>query len=164
MSFQFSKLSVLVVEDTLPMQQLVTSVLDVMGVGSLDTAVNGEEGFKTFIRTNPDIVIADWQMEPISGIELAEKIRNDKRSPNRTVPIIMMTGFSALPRVYQARDTGITEFIVKPFSAKDLARRLAHVVNKPRDFVETRDFFGPDRRRRKHSPSYRGIYRRDSDL
>ena len=78
------------------------------------------------------------------------------------VPIIMMTGYSAMPRVSEARDCGATEFLVKPFSANDMARRIAYVINKPRDFIETEDFFGPDRRRRKID-NYRGPRRRDDD-
>ncbi|MEM7680293.1 MAG: response regulator, partial [Pseudomonadota bacterium] len=57
---------------------------------------------------------------------------------------------------------GTTEFLVKPFSANDLARRIAYVINKPRDFIETSDYFGPDRRRRVIE-NYSGPYRRSSD-
>ncbi len=163
MAFEFEKLSVLIVEDTLPMLKLVSSVLDTLGVGTLYTAADGEEGYQIFSRDNPDIVVTDWHMQPMSGIDLVKKIRVDPKSPNRTVPIVMMTGFSALPRVSQARDTGVTEFLVKPFSANDLARRIAYVINKPRDFIETPDYFGPDRRRRKVE-NYKGPYRRSSDL
>lgn len=163
MAFQFEKLNVLIVEDTLPMLKLVSSVLDTLGVGTIHTAANGEEGFEIFCSENPDIVITDWHMSPISGIELVEKIRNGANSPNKTVPIVMMTGFGAMPRVAEARDTGVTEFLVKPFSANDLARRIAYVINKPRDFIETPDYFGPDRRRRK-TENFKGPFRRSTDL
>lgn len=148
MSFKFEKLNVLVVEDTVPMRKLVISVLDTLGIGTIYTANNGENGYDLYCRENPDIIITDWHMIPTSGIELVNKIRNSPASPNKMVPIIMMTGYSAMPRVSEARDSGATEFLVKPFSANDLARRIAHVINKPRDFIETDDFFGPDRRRR----------------
>jgi len=144
MGFKFEKLSVLVVEDTIPMQKLVGSVLSTLGVGNVYKADEGKQGFEVFCAENPDIVLADWHMVPTSGIKLVEKIRKDPRSPNRTVPIIMMTGYSALPRVAEARDMGTTEFLVKPFSANDLARRIAYVINKPRDFIETGNYFGPD--------------------
>jgi DNA-binding NtrC family response regulator len=61
----------------------------------------------------------------------------------------MMTGYAATARVAAARDQGVTEFLVKPFTANELARRIAYVIDAPRDFVETNEFFGPDRRRRK---------------
>jgi CheY-like chemotaxis protein len=148
MSFKFDRLNVLIVEDTVPMRKLVISVLDTLGVGTIHTANNGESGYDLYCKENPDIIITDWHMIPTSGIELVNKIRNSPDSPNKMVPIIMMTGYSAMPRVSEARDSGATEFLVKPFSANDLARRIAYVINKPRDFIETDDFFGPDRRRR----------------
>lgn len=162
MGFKFEKLSVLVVEDTAPMRKLVISVLETLGVGKVFTAADGDEGFNLFCQQNPDIVIADWHMLPVSGIELVRKIRQDAGSPNKMVPIVMMTGYSAMPRVSEARDCGATEFLVKPFSANDMARRIAYVINKPRDFIETGDFFGPDRRRRKIE-DYRGPQRRGDD-
>lgn len=162
MGFNFQHLSVLLVEDTVPMRKLVTSVLETLGVGRIHGAEHGEEGFEAFCKENPDIVIADWHMEPVNGIEMVEKIRTEAASPNKMVPIIMMTGYSALPRVAQARDMGVTEFLVKPFSANDLARRIAYVINKPRDFIETDDYFGPDRRRR-IIEDYKGPYRRSDD-
>lgn len=162
MGFKFERLNVLIVEDTVPMQKLVGSVLETLGVGRIHKADDGEKGFEVFCAENPDIVIVDWHMEPMSGIDLVEKIRKSEQSPNRTVPIIMMTGYSALPRVAEARDKGTTEFLVKPFSANDLARRVAYVINKPRDFIETKDYFGPDRRRRVIE-NYSGPFRRSTD-
>lgn len=162
MGFKFERLSILIVEDTAPMRKLVTSVLETLGVGKIITASDGEEGFQLFCAERPDIVIADWHMLPMSGIELVYKIRRERLSPNKMVPIVMMTGYSALPRVAEARDTGATEFLVKPFSANDLARRIAYVINKPRDFIETADYFGPDRRRRTLE-GYKGPKRRSTD-
>lgn len=162
MSFKFEKLSVLIVEDTVPMRKLVTSVLDTLGVGTVFTANNGETGYELYCRENPDIIITDWHMIPTSGIELVNKIRKSPDSPNKMIPIIMMTGYSAMPRVSEARDSGATEFLVKPFSANDLARRIAYVINKPRDYIETDDFFGPDRRRR-IVEDYKGPSKRAED-
>ncbi len=162
MGFKFERLSVLVVEDTTPMRKLVCSVLETLGIGNVSTAENGEEAFSLFCKSNPDIVITDWHMEPIDGIKLIQMIRTHKTSQNKTVPIIMMSGYSAMPRVTKARDYGTTEFLVKPFSANDLARRIAHVINQPRDFIKTNKFFGPDRRRIEVG-GYNGPFRRSDD-
>lgn len=162
MAFKFDKLSVLVVEDTAPMLKLVVSVLESLGVGHVYSADSGERGFETFKRVNPDIVISDWHMKPMDGIALTEEIRNNQLSPNRMAPIVLVTGYSALARVSEARDAGVTEFLVKPFSANDLAKRIAYVINKPRDFIDCPHYFGPDRRRRAQ-PDYAGPYRRLMD-
>lgn len=162
MPFDFKKLTVLVVEDTAPMRKLITSVLETLGVGRVYSAENGERGFEMFKRENPDIVIADWHMEPMSGIELTREIRTNMMSPNRMAPIVVVTGYSALNRVSEARDAGVTEFLVKPFSANDLAKRIAYVINKPRDYIDNRQYFGPDRRRR-NAPDFKGPFRRTED-
>ncbi len=162
MSFKFERLTVLVVEDTVPMRKLICSVLETLGVGTIHTAEEGQEGYIKFCKENPDIVVTDWHMIPVSGLDLVKKIRTDKKSPNKTVPIVMMTGYSAMPRVSKARDEGTTEFLVKPFSANDLAKRIAYVINKPRDFIQADDFFGPDRRRRVMD-NYKGPLKRGTD-
>lgn len=162
MTLNLGNLSVLVVEDTLPMRKLIVSVLSALEVGKVLHADNGEQGFDLFRRENPDIVLADWQMAGMDGIALTREIRTNMLSPNRFAPVILVTGYSAMSRVAQARDAGVTEFMIKPFSAGDLARRLAYVVNRPRDFVDHTRYFGPDRRRRRHQ-GYRGAYRRLGD-
>lgn len=162
MGFKFEKLSVLVVEDTSPMLKLIVSVLESLGVGMVYSADNGERGFEQFKRHNTDIVITDWHMKPVSGVDLTREIRRNTLSPNRTVPVILVTGYSALNRVAEARDAGVNEFLVKPFSANDLAKRLAYVINKPRDFIDCTNYFGPDRRRR-NNPDFKGPYLRNTD-
>lgn len=161
MTLRLNKISFLVVEDILPMRNLLTSVLESMGAGRVIAAEHGGHGFAQFLRFTPDIVITDWLMEPVDGITLIRNIRTHPSSTNRMVPIILITGYSAASRVKQARDMGVTEFLVKPFTGLDLAKRIAHIVNKPRDFVQTPKYFGPDRRRRKgdeyQGPKRRGI-------
>lgn len=157
------KISILVVEDNIPMLEITKTLLQTFGVGMVHGAHNGETGFETFCRTNPDIVIADWMMKPMDGITLTRKIRNDPYSPNPYVPLILMTGFSEKRRVFEARDAGVTEFLVKPFNARDLYKRIVQVIERPRQFVRADDFFGPDRRR-KSDMSYLGPDRRESDL
>lgn len=163
MAYQMHKISILIVEDNLPMLEITKSLLLTFGIGHVITAQNGEIGFKRYCELNPDIVIADWMMKPVDGISLTRLIRNDPKSPNPYVPIILMTGFSEKRRVFQARDAGVTEFLVKPFNARDLYKRLIQVIERPRQFVKATDFFGPDRRRRSRGP-YEGPMRRDTDL
>lgn len=162
MGLKFEKLSVLVVDDTMSMRNLIVSVLEALNVGSVFQASNGEQGFSIFCQHQPDIILVDWLMEPMNGIELTQKIRNDPASPNRMAPIILITGYSARPRVEEARDSGVTEFLVKPFAAVDLTRRLQHVINNPRNFIDYNGYFGPDRRR-KADEHYAGPKRRHDD-
>lgn len=163
MAYQFRNASVLIVDDMEPMLALVASLLDIFGFSRIYKATNAEEGLQLFLDHNPDIVLVDWQMEPFNGIELVRRMRADPKSPNRFVPIIMMTGFSHRIRVEEARDVGVTEFLVKPFKAKDLYTRIEQIAERPRRFVEAETFFGPDRRRKLVSDDYGGPKRRELD-
>jgi two-component system, chemotaxis family, chemotaxis protein CheY len=156
------KISILVVEDLQPMRSLIVSVLDAFGVGTIYEAPHGERGFEYFQKYNPDLVVTDWLMEPVDGLELVNMIRNHKESVNRLVPIIVMTGYSAAQRVIAARDLGATEFLTKPFMGRDLAKRINLIINRPRDFIETDNFFGPSRRR-KINNNYSGPRRRGDE-
>lgn len=162
MAYNFKKIKVLVVEDNMPMAEMVQSLLYAFGVGEVVLAKNGEEGYEKYIRMVPDLIIADWMMKPVDGIMFTKRVRSDPRSPNPFVPLILMTGFSERKRVIMARDSGVTEFLVKPFTAKDLYKRIAQVIERPRQFVKTGEFFGPDRRR-KEDPEYMGQRRREND-
>ncbi|NCO03835.1 MAG: response regulator [Alphaproteobacteria bacterium] len=162
MGFQFEKLSVLVVEDTVPMRKLLVTVLENLGIRNIDVASDGEKAFEIFQKENHDIILTDWVMNNMDGLDLTRAVRNNTNSPNRMAPIILITGYSAWSRVEKARDDGVTEFLVKPFTANDIAKRIAHVIAKPRNFIETQEFFGPDRRRRV-DPTYAGPFRREDD-
>ncbi len=163
MSYQFENISVLIVEDNQPMLELTKSIMHTFGVLNVLTARNGEDGFKMFCQHKPDVVIADWMMKPMDGISLTRRIRNDPSSVNPFVPVVLMTGFSERRRVMQARDAGVTEFLVKPFNARDLYRRLSQLIERPRQFIRSEDFFGPDRRR-KSGAGFDGTYKRETDV
>jgi CheY-like chemotaxis protein len=166
MAYKLHNISVLVVEDNEPMLEITKSLLTTFGVGHVVPAINGESGFSKYCEYACDIVLADWMMRPLDGIELTRRIRSDPASPNPYVPVILMTGFSERRRVIEARDSGVTEFLVKPFTARDLYKRIVQVIERPRQFVRSDDFFGPDRRRAPQRPSgnYAGPFRRESDL
>ncbi len=153
------ELKVLVVDDCAPMLEVMVSILDRFGFGAIVTASDGEEAFSVFQAEKPDLIITDWHMPNVDGLEFCNWIRRNKHSVNRRIPIILMTGFSERERVAKARDGGVTEILMKPFSAKDLARRIMHVIDVPRDFIESMEFLGPDRRRRSDE-NYAGSDRR----
>lgn len=162
MPYKFEDISVLIVENNRPMLELVRSVLFTFGIQKVGLALDGETGFRRFKEMNPDIVICDWMMEPMNGIALTKKIRSSEESPNRFAPIILMTGYSEKSRIITARDAGVTELLVKPFKARDLYRRISQIIERPRQFVNSEDFFGPDRRRKRQT-QYAGPMRRESD-
>jgi two-component system, chemotaxis family, chemotaxis protein CheY len=162
MPLDFRKLSVLVVEDNQHMRQLIVQVLRAMGVVDVFQADGGQRALVMVRQNKPDVIVTDWLMDPMDGLELTRRIRSDPDSPARLAPIILMTGYSAHARVTQARDIGVTEFLVKPFTAEALAKRIAHVINMPRDFIAAPLYAGPDRRR-KRGDVYGGPKRRNQE-
>lgn len=163
MAYQMRNVSILVVEDNQPMLDIVKTILTTFGISNVYMAKDGREGYAKFKRYNPDLVIVDWMMKPVDGISFTRMVRNDAMSPNPYVPIILMTGFSEKRRVIHARDAGVTEFLVKPFTAHDLYKRIFQIIERPRQFVKSQDFFGPDRRR-KGDHDYSGPFRRKYDI
>ena len=101
-------------------------------------------------------------MEILDGTDFVRLVRTGDDSPNPFVPIIMLTAYSERSKVIAARDAGVTEFCCKPVTAKELFRKVRSIVNTPRPFVRTSNYFGPDRRRIK-SENYRGPERRSEE-
>ncbi len=142
------QLHVLVVEDAVHMQTLIKAILHGLGVGEVSLASDGAEGLQ-ILRTRPvDIVFCDIKMDVLDGLEMVRMIRTAKDSPNPHVPIIMLTGRTTMADVVASRNAGATEFLAKPVTAEAIYSRIAYVIEHPRQFVKTKDYCGPDRRRR----------------
>ncbi len=159
MPYDMSSLSVLLIEDSRAMKKLLRDVLQNFGIGTLHTAADGQEALSRAAEHEPDIIIADWQMEPTDGLEFTRLVRRGEGGVNPFVPILMLTGHTERERVAAARDAGITEFLAKPVTPKSLYDRLVAIIERPRPFVRGPDFIGPDRRRRR-SDGYAGYERR----
>ncbi len=141
---------------------LIKELLEGLGVTQVYTATNGEAGLEIVKKLDPDVIVCDWEMPEFNGLEFTKEIRTNKIYPNFTVPIIMLTGYSTASRVADARDVGITEYVVKPFTAESLVKRIVNTINHPRGFVECETYVGPDRRR-KQNPDYQVPFRREGD-
>ena len=146
--YRFDRLRVLVVDDNVHMRRLVITILQAFGVTMIFEASSGESAWDLIRKHNPEIVVLDWVMEGMSGIDLIKMIRANPLSPNPFVPTIMLTGHTSLEHVQEARDAGANEFIAKPVSVKTMMSRLSSVIEHPRPYVRTNAYFGPCRRRR----------------
>lgn len=129
--------------------ELTQDVLAMMGARSIRKCSRTDRAIEA-LRNDPfDIVITEWNTTPMSGLELIDYIRTSPNSPNRLMPILLMTARSEQEYVIQARDRGITEFLAKPFAIEGLHRRLVSIIAYPRPFIDAERYFGPDRRRRR---------------
>jgi FOG: CheY-like receiver len=159
---RFDKLRVLIIDDNQHMRRLVVAIMMAFGVREYFEAHDAEQAWSHLRETNPDIIILDWQLPGISGIEFARLVRYSPKSTNPFVPIIMLTGHTHIDHVRQARDAGINEFLAKPVSVKAMLMRLINVIERPRPFIQSETYFGPCRRR-KAVAAYTGTERRCSD-
>lgn len=155
-------LHVLLIDDNQHMRAITSAILQSAGIKKVREAADGASALE-ILRDHPvDLVIVDFNMFPLDGVEFTRLVRNSPDSANPYLPIIMMTGHSEKSRVTEARDAGVTEFVVKPITAKAILDRIQAVIFRPRPFVKTDGYFGPDRRRTDAS-NYKGPRRRSTD-
>lgn len=148
---RLSKISILVVDDDKVISKLVQNVLKNLGFGTVLIAHSAPDGLH-ILENNPiDLVITDWEMEPMTGLEFTKTIRR-LDSPKRYMPIIMLTGHSEQSQIDKARDCGVTEYLSKPFTAKSLCSQIMATIESPRSFVLSREYSGPSRRRIEKKP------------
>lgn len=154
-----SPLRLLVVDDNRHMRQLVTAILDALEMRNVHQACDGAEACGILQAHDVDLVITDWLMDPVCGIELVKWIRTADDSPDPFLPVIMISSYSTPDRVVEARSAGINEFLVKPLSPRSLYQRIANLVERPRPFIRSKNYFGPCRRDNDGS-GFRGRERR----
>lgn len=157
--YNIERVNFLIVEDNKHMSMLVKTILSAFGVHNVVEALDGADAFKMLKHFPADIIICDWVMQPLDGLDFVRMIRTGKDSLNPFVPVIMLTGHTEVHRVIEARDAGINEFLAKPVSAKKLYSRIRAIIEHSRPFVKTKSYIGPDRRRH-NLASYKGGERR----
>ena len=160
--FSLKSLNVLLVDDNQNMRAIAAAVLHSADIRNVHEAAEGATAFDLLRRHPIDLAIVDFNMFPLDGVEFTRLVRTSPDSPNTFLPIIMMTGHSERTRVYEARDAGVNEFIVKPITAKAVLDRINAVIMRPRAFIQSADYVGPCRRRR-DQPDYAGPVRRSAD-
>ena len=142
------KVRILIVDDQSFNRRLLRGILGALGCRRVTEAKSVELAWSSLLLSAPDLVIVDWEMGDVDGLELVRRIRHEEDTPDRFMPIIMLTAHSEMPRIETARDAGVNEFVVKPISVNTLFSRIQAVIEKPRPYIRINNFFGPDRRRK----------------
>lgn len=154
--YVLENVNVMVIDDNKHMSSLVMEILSALGIHNVVAVGDAAKAFKELQHFSADVIIVDWHMQPLDGIDFVKLVRTAKDSANPYVPIIMLSGFTEYLRVVEARDAGVNEFLAKPISAKALYQRFASIIDNPRPFIRTKIYFGPDRRRQNMGPP-RGV-------
>jgi DNA-binding response OmpR family regulator len=124
-------------------------------------AASNDKGLKLAETCDPHIVFVELSEDKVDGLAFTKRLRRS-HLPSRYAPVIMVTGQATAAGILAARDAGVHEFLRKPFTLKDLLRRLEAVTLRQRDWVEAVGYIGPDRRRF-NSGDYTGSLKRRSD-
>ncbi|MBT3549514.1 MAG: response regulator [Rhodospirillaceae bacterium] len=160
-NYNIEQLHFLVVDDNKHMSMLVKNLLHALGSRQVAEANDAADAFAELTHFPADIIITDYHMQPLDGLDFVRLVRTGSDSPNPFVPIIMLSGHTEMKKIMEARDAGAHEYLAKPISARSLYARINSIISRPREFIKTKTFFGPDRRRR--AVSFNGSDRRVAD-
>lgn len=143
---------ILVADADRELGNVVCSMLKGMGFANTQFTRSGKEAFDLLQTNSFDFLVTEWNTQEIDGLSLIRKIRCDPESQAPTIPILMLTGHAERADVIAARDCGINEYTIKPFSAKGIYDRLERIIEHPKQFVIDKSFIGPSRRNKSAPP------------
>lgn len=117
---------ILIVDDYKTMLRIIRNLLKQLGFENVDEAIDGSTALQKLRQKPYGLVISDWNMEPMSGLQLLKEVRADAKL--KDMPFIMVTAESKKENVVAARQAGVTNYIVKPFNAATLKTKLVAVL------------------------------------
>ena len=119
-------INVLIVDDYRTMLRIIRNLLKQLDFNNVDEAVDGQEALAKLRAGNFGLVISDWNMAPMTGLDLLKEVRADQRLQN--MPFIMITAESKTEHVVAAKQAGVSNYIVKPFNAETLREKIEKVL------------------------------------
>lgn len=140
---------VVVFDTNVSSRHFVCSLLNTVGCADVVGTGTPEETFAALEAEKTHVLIVDFKTQPQDAPEFVTALRHSNLGRIVYIPVIVIAARADRVAVSRARNAGINEFMAKPISASSLEARLLAVLDAPRPFVRTADYFGPDRRRRK---------------
>jgi two-component system chemotaxis response regulator CheY len=119
-------MNVLIVDDYKTMLRIIRNLLKQIEFNNVDEASDGTEALSKLRSGNYGLVISDWNMQPMTGLELLQEVRKDAKL--KTIPFIMITAESKVENVVAAKQAGVSNYIVKPFNAETLKGKIEKVL------------------------------------
>ncbi len=115
-------IKILIVDDYKTMLRIIRNVLRQIGLTNVDEANDGTEALAMLKQSDYGLVISDWNMQPMTGLELLQQVRADGRLSK--LPFIMVTAESKVENIVAAKQAGVSNYVVKPFSAETLRAKI----------------------------------------
>lgn len=113
---------ILIVDDYKTMLRIIRNLLKQIGFDNVDEATDGSTALQRLREKNYGLIISDWNMEPMTGLQLLKEVRSDPKLKH--IPFIMVTSESKTENVIAAKEAGVSNYIVKPFNADTLKQKL----------------------------------------
>ena len=117
---------VLIVDDYKTMLRIIRNLLKQIGFDNVEEASDGTEALAKLRAGRFGLVISDWNMEPMTGLQLLQEVRADAKL--KSTPFIMVTAESKTENIVVAKQAGVSNYIVKPFSAETLKSKIEKVL------------------------------------
>jgi two-component system, chemotaxis family, chemotaxis protein CheY len=121
-------MTILIVDDYKTMLRIIRNLLKQLGFNNVEEASDGAAAFSLLQNTEVHLVISDWNMEPMTGLELLKQVRADDKL--KSLPFIMITAESKTENVIAAKQAGVNNYIVKPFNAATLKTKMSSVIGQ----------------------------------
>jgi len=137
-------LNILVVDDNAYMRRLTRLMLTNLGARSVLEATDGLAALEAIRTSDPDVMLLDWDMPVLNGIEVLRIVRSPGVFPRPNIPVVMLTTRAQRTQVNEALRAGANEFLLKPTSPKALCDRLISIVFKPRPMVKLGSYYVPE--------------------
>jgi CheY-like chemotaxis protein len=134
-------LDVLIVEDNATMRLLLRTLLHNFKVRDVRQARDGEDAIRQIAKQVPDVIISDWEMQPMNGRDFLLQLRRKDNFPICFVPVIILTAHASRALIQEAFDCGATHLLVKPVTPANLLHRIEWVLADEREFEEAGDIF-----------------------
>ena len=147
-NLNLEQLKILYVDPNERSHAVVRAILNAMGIKTYNSLLETAGLFKELSRRPPDILITEYKLDDIDGLELIRKIRQDDKTPDRYLPVILLTGHTERRVVAGARDAGVHHVLAKPISIQQFYTAVCWLVSHPVPFIQCDRYYGPDRRRK----------------
>ncbi len=121
-------LQILIVDDYKTMLRIIRNLLKQIGFDNVEEATDGTMALEKMREKSFGLIISDWNMEPMTGLELLKHVRANEAT--KAVPFIMITAESKTENVVAAKQAGVSNYIVKPFNAETLKGKLISVLGQ----------------------------------
>lgn len=118
-------INILVVDDYNTMRRIVRTLLNQLGFVNIDEASDGSMALEKIKTKKYELIISDWNMQPMTGLDLLKHVRSEEKT--KDLPVLMITAESKVENVVAAKEAGVNNYVVKPFNVETLKAKLESI-------------------------------------